>query len=137
MRINAYIHAFDGRCREAFAFYQAALGGEITAMMTFADTPMADSVPADQRGRICHAALTVGGQVLMGSDGMPDKAVTPAGFSISITADTAKDAELIFTALSDGGSITMPLQQTFWAPQFGMLVDRFGISWMVGCDAAP
>ncbi|GBQ28118.1 VOC family protein [Gluconacetobacter azotocaptans] len=137
MRISAYVYAFDGRCREAFAFYQAALGGEITAMMTFADTPMADSVPLDQRDRICHAALTVDGQVVMGSDGMPDKAVTPAGFSISVTADTAGDAGRIFTALSNGGSITMPLQQTFWAPQFGMLVDKFGVAWMVGCDPAP
>ncbi|MBB2200970.1 VOC family protein [Gluconacetobacter tumulisoli] len=137
MKINAYVFAFNGRCPEAFAFYHAALGGKITAMVPFADTPMAGSIPADQHDRICHATLTVGDQVLMGSDGMPDRTVTPAGFSISVTADTAEEVGRIFTALSDGGSVTMPVQQTFWAPQFGMLVDRFGVSWMVGCDAAP
>ncbi|WP_323991529.1 VOC family protein [Nguyenibacter sp. L1] len=134
MKINAYLFGFNGKCREAFTFYAAALGGEITRMITFADTPMAETMPAEARDAICHAALAVGEQVLMGSDGMPGKDVAPAGFSISVSADTTEEAERIFTALSDGATVTMPLQKTFWAPIFGTLTDRYGVAWMVGCE---
>ena len=111
-------------------------GGKIVAMMTFADTPMADQTPADMRGKIAHARLQVGGQLLMGSDGNAGCYKQPQGISVTLTIDDPAEAECVFHALAEGGTTQMPIQETFWALRFGMLVDQFGIPWMINCGNA-
>ena len=135
MRMNPYL-LFNGRCEEAFQFYAQCLGGKIEAMMPFAGTPAEQEVPAEWRKKIIHASLTVGDQVLMASDAPPGRYEEPRGFSVSLNVKTPAEAERIFQALTENGKVQMPLQQTFWAARFGMVVDRFGIPWMVNCEQA-
>ena len=135
MRMNPYL-LFNGRCEEAFQFYSQCLGGKIEAMMPFAGTPAEQEVPAEWRKKIIHASLTVGDQVLMASDAPPGRYEEPKGFSVSLNVKTPAEAERIFQALTENGKVQMPLQQTFWAARFGMVVDRFGIPWMVNCEQA-
>jgi PhnB protein len=131
--VTAYL-VFNGRCEEAFKFYATSLGGKIEMAMTFGDSPMSDQAPADWRNKIMHARMTVGDTTLMGSDAPPDRYEQPKGFSLSIGIKNAAEAERMFNELAAGGKVEMPLQQTFWAVKFGMLVDRFGIPWMINCE---
>jgi len=133
MQLNTYL-VFNGRCEEAFKFYEQCLGGKIAAMFTHAGTPAAEHVPPEWLSKIMHARLTVGDSVLMGSDAPPDRYKGAKGFSVNIAVEEPAEAERIFHALSENGTVGMPLQQTFWAARFGMLVDRFGIPWMVNCE---
>ena len=135
MQLNPYL-AFNGQCKEAFKFYQQCLGGTVETMMTWGDSPMADQVPAEWRDKIMHTTLIVGETALQGADAPPDRYEEPKGFSVGIQINDQADAERIFGALSEGGTVTMPLQETFWAARFGMVVDRFGIPWMVNCGRA-
>jgi PhnB protein len=136
MEMATYL-TFDGRCREAFAFYEKCLGGKIAAMMTHAQTPAAAHVPAEWGEKIIHARMTVGGQTLMGSDAPPDRYEPAKGFSVMLGVDDAATAERMFHDLAEGGQVRMPIDKTFWAERFGMLTDRFGIPWMVNCEAKP
>jgi PhnB protein len=131
--INAYL-VFNGRCEEAFTFYEKSLGGKIEGMMTFGKSPMSQEAPADWGKKIVHARMKVGDTVLMGSDGTPDRYEEPKGFSLSISTKDPAEAERMFNELAAGGKVQMPLQQTFWAAKFGVLVDRFGIPWMINCE---
>ena len=133
MRVNAYL-LFDGRCEEAFRFYEKCLRGKIIAMLTHKGTPAEEHVPAGWRDKILHARLDIGDQVLMASDSPPDRYEKPAGFSVSLQVKTPTEAERLFNALAEKGQIRMPLEKTFWSPSFGMLVDRFGIPWMINCE---
>ena len=133
LHLNPYL-AFDGRCEEAFRFYAQSLGGKIAMMMTYGESPMAEQTPAELRGKIMHARLTVGDKVLMGSDAPPHMFAEPKGFHVSVVVDDPAEAERMFNALAEGGTIQMSLGETFWAQRFGMLVDRFGIPWMVNCE---
>ncbi len=133
MHINPYLN-FSGSCEEAFTFYAKALGGKIAVMMTFQDSPMAQQMPEAWRKKIMHARLVAGDAVLMGSDAPPDRYKTPQGFSVSLNVTTAAEADRIWSALSEGATIIMPIQKTFWALRFGMLNDRFGIPWMINCE---
>jgi PhnB protein len=135
MELNPYL-TFNGRCGEAFRFYERCLGGKIEMMMTHGESPIADQVPPESRERIMHARLVVGGRILMGSDAPPNMYEEPKGFSVSLSVDGAAEAERVFSALAENGAVRMPLQQTFWAVRFGTLVDRFGIPWMVNCEQA-
>jgi PhnB protein len=135
MQLNPYI-MFNGQCEAAFKFYEQCLGGKITAMVTHADTPAEANVPSEWRDRILHARLTVGDWVLMGSDTPPEHYEAPKGFSVTLGIDDPAEAERIFNALAENGTVRMPLQQTFWAARFGMLIDRFGIPWMINCEQA-
>lgn len=135
MQLNPYLH-FNGQCETAFKFYEKALGGKIDAIMTFGESPMADQALPEWRNKVVHARMTVNGQVLMGSDAPPNRYKEPQGFSLSIGIKDPAEAERLFNALAQDGKVEMPLQQTFWALRFGMLVDRFGIPWMVNCEAA-
>ena len=90
-------------------------------------------MPAEWRSKILHARLVVGEEVLMGSDAPPDRYQEPKGFSVSLGFKDSADAERVFKALSENGTVQMPIQQTFWATRFGMLVDQFAIPWMVNC----
>ncbi len=134
--MNAYLN-FNGRCEEAFQFYARCLGGTIEAMIPHAGTPGAEHVPAEWHDKIMHARMSVPDGVLMGSDSPPDQYKPPSGFAIALHPKEASEAERIFAALSEQGTVQMPIQQTFWATRFGMLTDRFGIPWMVNCEASP
>jgi PhnB protein len=133
MQLNAYL-MFDGQCEAAFRFYEQALGGTIVAMMTFGESPMAEQTPAELRGQIMHARLIVGDTVLMGSDAPGERYEPMKGFSVALGVDEPGEAERVFNALAAGGTVTMPIQETFWAHRFGMLIDRFGTPWMINCE---
>ena len=133
MQLNPYLN-FNGQCEAAFKFYERCLGGKIEFMLTHGDSPMAQQVPAEWRNKVMHARLVVGDKILMGSDAPPDRYEAPKGFSVSLGIDQPAEAERIFKALAENGTVQMPLQETFWALRFGVLVDRFGIPWMVNCE---
>ncbi|WP_333377260.1 VOC family protein [Microcoleus sp. N9_B4] len=135
MQSNTYLF-FDGECEAAFKFYEQCLGGKIDGMMTYGDAPMSEEIPSEQRDRIMHANLTVGGMVLMGSDTPPDGFKKPQGFSVNLQFDDLVEAERIFQKLAENGTVKMPFQETFWSTRFGMLVDRFGTPWMINVQPA-
>jgi len=132
MRLNPHLD-FNGDCEVAFEFYEKCLGGNITFMMPYAGSPAAGHVPADWQDKILHATLMVGDQMLQGADAPPPHFQKPQGFSVTLTLNDPVEAERIFTALSENGTVQMPLQETFWAARFAMLVDRFGTPWMINC----
>jgi PhnB protein len=130
MKSNTYLF-FNRKTEEAFKFYQSILGGKVD-VFRFGDSPMKDEVPAEYRDYAMHAELNVGDVRLMGSDGMPGRPEPqPQGFDVCLRVDTNAEAERIFAALSEGGRVTMPMAETFFAHRFGSLVDRFGVPWMV------
>jgi PhnB protein len=135
MRLNPYL-TFNGDCAAAFEFYARCLGGKIEAMMTHRGSPMEAQTAPEWLDKVMHARLVVDGDVLMGSDSPPDYFQQPQGFSVTINVDDPSKADRVFAALSEGGQVRMPIQETFWAKRFGMLVDRFGVPWMVNCEAA-
>ena len=135
MQLNPYL-TFNGQCEAAFKFYEQCLGGKIVAMVTHVGTPAEEQVPAEWRNKILHARLIVGDEVLMGSDAPPDRYEESKGFSVTVGINDPTDAERIFDALAKNGTVKMPIQKTFWAVRFGMLVDQFGIPWMVNCEQA-
>jgi PhnB protein len=128
--------SFNGQCKEAFTFYAKCLGGKIQVMMTWGESPMSDHVKPEWHDKIIHTNLVVGQTSIMGSDAPPEMYEKAGGFSVAIHTEDPAEAERVFNALSEGGTIQMPLQQTFWATRFGMTVDRFGIPWMVNCGNA-
>ena len=133
MRMNAYL-SFRGDCEEAFEYYREHLGADVGQLFRYAGSPMADQAPADWGHKIMHGTVTIGGEPLMGGDVAPGDYQAPRGFSMSLAlADTGK-ADRIFRALSDGGTVQVPMAETFWAARFGMVTDRFGIPWMINCE---
>lgn len=135
MKINTHL-GFQGQCREAFTFYEKVLGGKITFVMTYGDSPIANEVPPEVRPLVMHSTLEVGENVLMGADGFGDHIQTPQGFSVSIQLNDAAEGGRIFNALAEGGTVTMPYEKTFWSDGFGMVTDRFGIPWMINSASA-
>ena len=128
---EAYLF-FDGNCAEALRFYERTLGAKLESMMTHAESPIAGQTPPGSENRIMHARLNIGGRILMASDAMVGHPYGGMkGFSLSLTYPSAEEAKRVFKALSEGGKVTMPVDKTFWAEAFGMLVDRFGTPWMV------
>jgi len=132
MAVIPYL-SFDGRCAEAFRFYEQLLGGRIAMIMTWGESPIADQVSADWSDRVIHATLELDGGELLASDAPPSHYSKPQGFSLSLQTDDLDKAERMFAGLAEGGEIQMPLAETFWAKRFGMVTDRFGIPWMVNC----
>jgi len=133
LKLTPYL-SFDGHCEQAFKLYEQCLGGKITFMQTYGDSPMAEQTPTEWRKRVMHATLSVGDQLLQGSDSPPGQYQKPQGFSIAIALSDATEAERIFKALSEKGKVQMPLEETFWALRFGYLIDRFGVPWMINCE---
>jgi len=130
MEVQPYLF-FDGRCEEAIAFYQQALGAKQIMMMRFKDAPDQSMVPPGGGDRIMHARVEIGGSTLLLSDGNGQGQPNFQGFALTITAADPAEAERRFNALADGGQVRMPLDKTFFSPAFGMLADRFGVAWMV------
>ena len=135
MQMNPYL-SFNGQCEAAFKFYQQCLGGQLGTIFRYAGTPLSDHVPPDWQDKVMHGSLTIGDQVLMGGDVAPDRYEEPKGFSLSLQIRNTADAERIFRDLATDGRIVVPLDKTFWADRFGMVVDRFGIPWLINCEAS-
>jgi len=135
MQMTTYL-SFKGECEAAFKFYEQCLDGQLGAIFRYAGSPLADQVPADWQDKVMHGSFTFGDQVLMGGDVAPDRYEQPKGFSLSLQIQSAADAERIFHELAKGGTVVMPLEKTFWAARFGMVVDRFGIPWLINCEAS-
>jgi PhnB protein len=134
MQLNPYLN-FNGQCAEAFKFYEQVLGASNTFSMTWGEMPGADQFPAEAHKLIMHSTLSIGDDLLMGADSPPGRYEQPKGMNVSIHVKSVAEGERIFNALSENGNVTMPFQKTFWSPGFGMCVDRFGIPWMVNCEA--
>jgi len=133
MQVQPYLF-FDGRCEEAVEFYRTALGAEVTMLMRFKDSPephQPGMVPPGSENKVMHATFRIGDATVMASDGRCQGQPTFQGFSLSITAPDAAKAETLFASLAEGGQVQMPLAKTFWSPRFGMVADRFGVSWMI------
>jgi PhnB protein len=133
MRLNPYL-TFDGNCAEAFAFYERCFDSKVAMTMLWSDMPDGREAPPGMADKIMHTRLDVSGVALMGSDAPPDRYSRPAGITVSLSLDAPDQAERVFAALGEGGQVTMPMQETFWAHRFGTMTDRFGIPWMIYCE---
>lgn len=135
--VNAYV-TYNGNCEEAFNFYKNIFGGEFSYVGRFKDMPSDNPIPDSEAQKIMHISLPLSKEtVLMGSDaspafGPPHKEGT--NFSLSLNTNSEAEAKELFSKLSEGGQVIMPLEKTFWGALFGMLTDKFGISWMVSYD---
>src|SRR5207253_2199864 len=138
MLVQPYLF-FEGRCEEAAEFYKRALGAEVTMLMRFKEAPPPESAPpegacapaAGTEEKIMHMAMRIGETTVMLSDGRCEGKPNFQGFSLSVTVPDVAAADRVFNALADGGQVQMPLGKTFYSPRFGMVADRFGVSWMV------
>jgi PhnB protein len=130
MQIQPYLN-FDGRCDEALNFYRAALGAEVIRLMRFKDAPDPAMVSPASADKVMHASFRVGETTVMASDGRCKGQASFQGISLSLTVPNDSEAERLFAALADGGQVQMPLTKTFFSSRFGMIADRFGVSWMV------
>ena len=133
MQVTTYL-SFNGDCEAAFKFYEECLEGKLGQIFRYAGTPMADQVPPDWQDKVMHTSLTIGEQVFMGGDVAPDRYEKPKGFSLSVHMKSPTRAEHIFHLLAKDGAVLVPLEKTFWAERFGVLVDRFGIPWLINCE---
>ena len=130
MRLNPHLQ-FEGRCEAAFKFYETCLGGKITFMIRYAETPAGDKVPPEWRDKVIHATIAVGDYMLQGADVPPGYYQKPQGFSVNLNLLDLAKAERVFNALAENGTVKMKFQETFWTRGFGMLIDRFGIPWVI------
>jgi PhnB protein len=133
MLVQPYLF-FDGRCEEAIEFYRKALGAEVTMLMRYKDSPeppQPGMVPPGAENKVMHSSFRIGDTTVMASDGRCVGQPSFQGFSLSLTVADEADAERRFAALGEGGQVQMPLTKTFFSPRFGMVADRFGVSWMV------
>jgi PhnB protein len=144
MKVEPYL-SFDGRCEEALQFYQSALGAKVTAMMRFKEGPppgeggspgCGPAAGVDLSEKIMHAGFTIGDTQIMASDGMAQGKTAFQGFSLCINTASEAEAKRLFTALAEGGQVQMPLAPTFFAKAFGIVADKFGVSWMLIFEAA-
>jgi PhnB protein len=133
LKVVTYLH-FDGQCEEAFTFYAGVFDSKIESLFHWEGTPAAEHAPPEMAKKVLHAAINIGDGIVMGSDCPPGTFKTPQGFAVSLNLSDKEKSEKIFIGLSKNGTVTMPLEKTFWAERFGMLVDQFGIPWMVNCD---
>ncbi len=135
--VNAYLN-FEGNCEEAFNFYKSVFGGEFMSVNRYREMPPGENpLPEEDLNKIMHMSLPIGNTYLMGSDVAGEwggNTVMGNNISLSISAGSRAEADQIFQGLSAGGTVTMPMNDTFWGSYFGMLTDKFGINWMVGYD---
>ena len=132
MQLSCHL-TFAGTCEEAFQFYERTLGGRVETMLTFGDSPLADEVSKEWRGKIIHATLVLDDAVLSGADVRPEDYEQPRGFYVLLHPSDPPQSERIFSTLGENGQIQMPLQKTFWSESFGVVVDRFGTPWEISC----
>ncbi|MFI4927053.1 MAG: VOC family protein [Burkholderiales bacterium] len=133
--LDSYLF-FQGQCAEAMRFYERTLGGKLEALMTYGQAPQ-QQCPDGAKDLVMHARLVIDGRALMASDQQPGERQSMGGFALSLQYPTAQEARRVFDALAQGGKVNMPMEKTFWAESFGVLVDRFGTPWMVGGGMQP
>jgi PhnB protein len=132
--LDAYLF-FDGTCAEAMRFYERVFRGRLELLLTYGESPASNDVSPEKRERIMHARLDIDGRALMASDAVSEDPFEGIrGFALSMNYDSVDEAQRVFGELSDGGTVQMPLQKTFWSAAFGMLVDRFGTPWMINVN---
>ena len=137
MKVQAYI-TFGGRCEEALEFYKKSIGAEITSLMRWKESPDNDMKGSPgYEEKIMNASFRIGETELMADDGMGEAPAQFRGVTLAIEVADDAEAKRVFTALGEGGNVTMPLAKTFWTSSFGMLTDKFGVPWMVGVETAP
>ena len=129
MRIDFHIH-FSGQCREAFEYYKHVLGGEVE-FLAYADSPLKDDVSPEWAEKIIHGSFKLNNLEIAGGDVAPEHYQTPQGFLLLLRLGSEQESRRIFNAFSDGGTEIMPLQKTFWSPCYGIVVDKFGVSWKI------
>jgi PhnB protein len=122
---------FNGRCEEAVEFYRKVLGAEVVMLLRFKDAPDPKMIAPGAENKVMHTTLKIGDTIILASDGRCQEGSGFGSFSLSLTVKTEADADRFFAALSDGGQVQMPLSKTFFSPYFGMVADRFGVSWMI------
>ena len=133
MKLNTYLN-FNGDCKAAFEFYAQLLGGKVTAMMSYADSPGCEGMSPGDKNLIMHGCVALGDDQLMGTDCTPEYPYQPIKCAyVTINVDEPAEADRVFAALAEGGNVEMPIQETFWAKRYGITVDRFGVPWMVNC----
>ena len=132
MKLNPYL-TFNGQCESALKFYERCLGGKILMMMTYGDSPMAKQMSPDWGKKVIHATFALADQTLGAADVPPESYQKPQGFFVALNIDTAAEADRIFKVLAEKGTVQMPIQETFWALRFTMVVDQFGTPWMINC----
>jgi PhnB protein len=132
MRVSPHLQ-FAGNCQAAFQFYEKALGGKVTFRMTYGESPVAGHVDPKWHSKIIHATFTLGDQSFSGADAWGEHYRAPHGFSVALDVKSPEEAERVFKALAENATVEMPIQETFWAQRFAMLVDQFGIPWMINC----
>ena len=130
MQLQPYL-MFEGRCEEAAKFYEKALGAKIEKLVRFKDSPDPGMCPSSDGNKVMHMSLRIGETMVLASDGRCEGRPSFQGFSLSLNVSSEAEAERLFAALADGGQVQMPLTKTFFSPRFGMVVDRFGVSWMI------
>jgi PhnB protein len=133
MQLQPYLF-FDGRCEEAVEFYKKTLGAEVTMLMRFKDSPeppQPGMVPPGSENKVMHMSFRIGETTVLASDGRCLGKPSFQGFALSLTVPNESEAERRFAALGDGGQVQMPMSKTFFSPRFGMVADRFGVSWMI------
>jgi PhnB protein len=136
VKINPSL-GFSGECENAFRRYAAVFGGDVVYLVTYAQSPLAESVPLDWRDKVWFARLRAGGLEITGGDPMFPDYEAPRGFSLVIGVTSAAEAERIFAGLAEGGDVLMPLQATHWSPRYGVVRDPFGIRWEINTDPEP
>lgn len=129
-QVQPYL-SFNGRCEEAVEFYRRALNAREVALMRFKDSPDQSGIPPGSENKIMHSSFRVGDTLVMATDGCNSGTMNFEGISLAFSVKTEAEAQLAFSALSDGGQVEMPLTKTFFSPSFGMLKDRFGVHWMI------
>jgi PhnB protein len=130
--INPYLN-FNGNTEEAFNFYKAAFGGEFAALMRFKDTPGCEHMPEVEQNHIMHIALPIGSTMLMGTD-VPksmEQVTFGSNSSLCVSVESRDEADRVFKALSEGGKVTMPMEDMFWGDYFGSFFDKYGVQWMI------
>ena len=130
MQVQPYLN-FDGRCEEALEFYKSALGAEVTALMRCKEAPDPGMIKPGLEDKVLHSSFHVGDSTIMASDGYCQGKPDFRGISLTIIVPEEAEAKRIFAAFGDGGEVRMPLVKTFFSPLFGMVADRFGVSWMI------
>ena len=130
MKVQPYLF-FDGSCDEAIAFYKNSLGAEVVTVMHYKDSPEPEMCSPATADKVMHASLRFGDTEVMMSDGRCEGKRNFQGFSLTLTVMDIPEAERVFGILAEGGEVQMPMTETFWSPRFGMVADRFGMSWMV------
>jgi PhnB protein len=136
MLVQPYLN-FNGRCDEALGFYQKALGAKVEMLMRFADSPEPmppGAIPPGSEQKVMHSSFRIGDSMLMATDGGCSEAAGFQGITLSISVKGAAEADRVWNALAEGGTVQMPIGKTFWSPRFGMLTDRFGVAWMINTE---